>query len=336
MVKIGITMGDCAGIGPEITLKALSNESINKDNEFVIYGDRSVYDEFNQKYQILPDGLDRYEFTDLHLINGPIEFGTIKAEYGKAAGDYIKQSIEDALDGKIDAVVTAPIHKKSFQLGGYGEKYPGHTEMFADLTKTDDYSMMLAHKNLRVMHVTTHVSLRQAIDLVKKERVYKTIKLGYETCKRLKLQNIRIGVCGLNPHAGDFGLFGDEDISEIEPAVKQAQADFDCVIDGPVPSDTIFSKALGGMYDMVIVMYHDQGHIPTKTVGFIYDHAKAGWSDVSGVNITLGLPVIRASVDHGTAFGKAGKGTACAESMLDAIHYAILLANSSTIEAEVS
>ena len=327
MTRIGITMGDCAGIGPEITLKALRDESIKKNNEFIIYGDRKVYEEFNQKHQILSDGLDGYEFVDLDLISGSVEFGVIKAEYGKAAGDYIKKAIEDAIDKKIDAVVTAPIHKKSFQLGGYGEKYPGHTEMFVDMTKTEDYSMMLAYKNLRVMHVTTHVSLRNSIDLIKKDKVYKTIKLGYRTCKKLNIENVRIAVCGLNPHAGDSGLFGDEDGNEIAPAVEQAKVELGCVVDGPIPSDTVFSKAYGGMYDMVIAMYHDQGHIPMKTLGFIYNHEQLGWSEVNGINVTLGLPIIRSSVDHGTAFGKAGKGTASPDSILDAIKYAILLSD---------
>ena len=163
--------------------------------------------------------------------------------------------------------------------------------------------------------------------MITQENVYKTIKLGYETCKRLKLKNIRIGVAGLNPHAGDNGLFGREDIDEISPAVDKAKMDFGCVVEGPIPSDTIFSKAYGGMYDMVIAMYHDQGHIPLKTLGFIYNHEKSEWIEVGGINVTLGLPIIRVSVDHGTAFGKAGKGTANEVSMIEAIKYAIMLAS---------
>lgn len=326
MAKIGITMGDCAGIGPEITLKALSSGTLDTDDDYIIYGDRKVFEYVDKLFNITNRGLETYKFVDLNLIHVPLEFGVIKAEYGKAAGEYIRKAVEDALSRKIDAIVTSPIHKKSFQLGGYGQKYPGHTEMLAALTNTQDYTMMLAFKNLRVIHVAIHVSLKKAIEMITKENVYKTIKIGYETCKRLKISNIRIGVAGLNPHAGDSGLFGDEDMKEIEPAVRKACEEFDCVIEGPIPADTIFSKAYGGMYDMVIAMYHDQGHIPLKTLGFKYNHDKAEWFDMRGVNVTLGLPIIRTSVDHGTAFGKAGKGIANAESMIDAIKYANLLA----------
>ena len=325
MSKIGITMGDCAGIGPEIILKSLLSGALDSKDEYILYGDRKVFEKINEMFQIAPEGLDAYEFVDLDIIKGPLEFGVVKAEYGKAAGDYIKKAIEDALAKKIDAIVTAPINKKAFQLGGYGKKYAGHTEMLADLTKTKDYSMMLAYKNLRVIHVTIHVSLKNVIDMITQENVYKTIMLGYETCKRLKIKNIRIGVAGLNPHAGDQGLFGREDIEEISPAVERAKKELDCVMEGPIPPDTIFSKAYGGMYDMVITMYHDQGHIPLKTLGFIYDHEKSDWLSVGGVNVTLGLPIIRTAVDHGTAFGKAGKGTANSDSMIDAIQYAKLL-----------
>ncbi len=326
MARIGITMGDAAGIGAEIVLKALRNTEINKGgNEFIIYGDKKVFEDINAKYEITNNNLDKYSFVDLNLLTLPIEYGVIKAEYGKAAGDYIKKAIEDCLENKIDAIVTSPIHKSSFQLGGYGKKYAGHTEMLADLTNTKDYSMMLAYKNLRVLHVTIHVSLKKAINMITKTNIYKTIKLGYETCKKLNIQNIRVGVAGLNPHAGDKGLFGREEIDEISPAIEKAKNDLGIVIEGPIPPDTIFAKAYGGMYDVVIAMYHDQGHIPLKTLGFKYNHKRKEWTEVAGINITLGLPIIRVSVDHGTAFGKAGKGTANSDSMEDAIKYAILL-----------
>jgi len=326
-MRIGITMGDCAGVGPEITLKALEAESVKRQKvKFIIYGDRKVYEDINERFNILNGSLDRYEFVDMDLVKLPIKFGTVQEPYGLAAGRYIQKAIEDALDKKIDAVVTSPIHKKAFQLGGYGKKYAGHTEMFADLSKTKSYTMMLAYKNLRVLHVSIHVSLRKAIDMVTKENVFNTIKLGYETCKRLKIKNIRIGVAGLNPHAGDHGLFGKEELEEIEPAIEKANKELKCTVEGPVPSDTLFSKALGGMYDIVISLYHDQGHIPLKTLGFKYNHDEKDWYEVGGINVTLGLPIIRTSVDHGTAFGKAGKGRANADSMVDAIHYAMLLA----------
>lgn len=327
MTRIGLTMGDCAGIGPEIILKALREAALRDKAEFIIYGDKKIFEEVNRTFRIISGGLDDYKFVDLNLLQTPVEFGIIRPDYGKAAGDYIKRAVEDSLEKRLDAIVTAPIHKKSFQLGGYGQRYAGHTEMLADLTKTKDYTMMLAYKNLRVLHVTIHVSLRKAIDMVTCENVYRTIKLGYQTCRRLKIENVRIGVAGLNPHGGDQGLFGSEDMQEIAPAVKKAQTELGCTIEGPIPSDTLFCKAYGGMYDMVIAMYHDQGHIPLKTLGFRYDHKKNDWFQLGGVNVTLGLPIIRTSVDHGTAFGKAGKGKANAESMIQAIRYAILLAN---------
>jgi 4-hydroxythreonine-4-phosphate dehydrogenase len=324
MKKIAITMGDPAGIGPEITLKALVMMNDSSEFQYIIYGDKRVYEELNDRYKYF-NSLDVLNFNSLDIIKESIQYGTIKAEYGKVAGDYIKLAIEDAIAKKVDAVVTCPIHKKSFQLGGYGEKYVGHTEMFADLTGAKNYSMMLAHGNLRVFHVTTHVPLIKAIGLINKDLVLEKIRLAYETCVRLKIKDIRIGVAGLNPHAGDEGVMGTEDDDKILPAVNQANKELNCTVEGPIPSDTIFAKALGGMYDALVVMYHDQGHIPIKTLGFKYDEASKSWSDMRGVNVTLGLPVIRSSVDHGTAFGKAGKNQASPDSLIDAIKYADLL-----------
>ena len=326
MAKIGITMGDCAGIGPEITLKALASKADWGGHEFILYGDRPVYEEIASLAGLDASVLDRVEFVDLGLVHGPVEFGSIRADYGKAAGDYIEAATLDALAGKVGAIVTAPIHKKSFQLGGWGQRFPGHTEMLANLTGTKSYSMMLAYKNLRVLHVTTHVPLSQAVKDMTVERIVETIALGHDTCRRLGIKDIRVGVAGINPHAGDEGLFGSDEQERVVPAVAQANRMLDCTVEGPIPADTIFSKALGGMYDVVIAMYHDQGHIPIKTLGFRYDHAKGEWTEVTGINVTLGLPVLRTSVDHGTAFGKAGKGTANEESMLDAVEYALLLA----------
>jgi 4-hydroxythreonine-4-phosphate dehydrogenase len=187
--------------------------------------------------------------------------------------------------------------------------------------------MMLAHENLRVVHVSTHVSLRRACDLVKKERIVKVIQLADGTCRQLGIQNPRIGVAGLNPHAGENGLFGTEEIKEIAPAVKEAQS-LGILAEGPVPPDSLYSKALGGCYDIAVAMYHDQGHIPIKIVGFTWDSGKGKWDVISGVNITLGLPVIRTSVDHGTAFEIAGKGIASELSLCHAIEYGVLLSKS--------
>ncbi|MFA6506986.1 MAG: 4-hydroxythreonine-4-phosphate dehydrogenase PdxA, partial [Treponemataceae bacterium] len=202
----------------------------------------------------------------------------------------------------------------------------GHTEIYAEFTNTKNYTMMLAEGKLRVVHVSTHVSLRQACDNVKKERVYEVIKLANNTMKDFGIAAPRVGVAGLNPHAGDGGLFGCEEAEEILPAIEQARKE-GIIVDGPVPPDTLFSKALGGQYDIAVAMYHDQGHIPLKVVGFTWNDVEKKWNSVSGVNITLGLPIIRTSVDHGTAFGKAGKGTATEESLINAIDYAVQFAH---------
>jgi 4-hydroxythreonine-4-phosphate dehydrogenase len=221
----------------------------------------------------------------------------------------------------VDAIVTCPIHKESFKLGGWGKRYPGHTEMISDLVGVKKYAMMLAHQNLRVLHVTTHVSLRQALDDCKKDRILDVIMLANDVCKRLGIKEPKIGVPGINPHAGDGGMFGDEEEKEIIPAIEEARKSGINAI-GPVPADTIFCKAKGGMYDIVTAMYHDQGHIPTKYAGFIYNEDIKAW-DIRGINATIGLPIIRVSVDHGTAFGKAGDGRADYLSLKDAYEYAI-------------
>ena len=187
--------------------------------------------------------------------------------------------------------------------------------------------MMLAHHDLRVVHVSTHVSLREACDRVKKDRVLEVIRIADKACRDMGIAEPRIGVAGLNPHCGEGGLFGREEIEEISPAVEQACQE-GMKADGPVPPDTIFSKALGGWYDIVVAMYHDQGHIPLKVVGFTYDRTSHAWSAVEGVNITLGLPIIRTSVDHGTAFDQAGTGRANELSLKNAIEYAIRFAAS--------
>ena len=300
-MKIGITVGDQAGIGLEIIEKSLP---LFKDIDFQIIG------------KIIPKQL--------------ITYGEISPVCGRIAGEAIKEAIDLALKGDIDAVVTAPIHKEAFNLGGW--KYAGHTEMFADLTNTRDYAMMLVHKNLRVIHVTTHVSLRRALDLITEDRVYKTIKVANEACKQLGIENPRIGLAALNPHAGEGGTFGKEETEVLLPAIQRAQKDGVGVFDRPIPADVAFSKGLGGLYDVVVALYHDQGHIPVKTVGFrwgwvpVQDFgAEQGWQEVDGVNITFGLPIIRTSPDHGVAFGKAGKGTADPTSMISAIKLAIKL-----------
>ncbi|MDP2791646.1 MAG: 4-hydroxythreonine-4-phosphate dehydrogenase PdxA, partial [Rectinemataceae bacterium] len=271
----------------------------------------------------------KFEFGTIDVVDlkdvdvAKLEHGKVSAMGGKAAFDAVKKVIELAMADEVDATVTGPLNKEALNLAGY--HYTGHTEIYADFTHTKDYTMMLAEGKLRVVHVSTHVSLRQACDNVKKERVYAVIKLAYETMKAFGIETPRIGVAGLNPHAGDGGLFGCEEADEILPAILQARAE-GMTVDGPIPPDTLFSKALGGQYDIAVAMYHDQGHIPLKVVGFTWSETEKRWNSVSGVNITLGLPIIRTSVDHGTAFGKAGKGTATEESLINAIDYAIQFA----------
>lgn len=333
---IGITMGDPAGIGPEIAIKALAKKEIYDNCIPVIIGDYEALNDAN-KFTNLNLNLNEIreiseakgEFGTADFINmnflapGSWEYKKVSALAGKAAFGYVKKGIELALENKIHAVVTGPINKESINLAGY--HYSGHTEIFADLTGTKDYAMMLTSESLKVVHVTTHVSMRRACDLVTKDRVYKVINLADEAMKMMGIKKPRIAVAGLNAHSSENGLFGDEESKEIKPAVEKAQQD-GIEVDGPVPPDTVFVKALAGQYDVVVAMYHDQGHIPIKLTGFKLDLSTNKYTSMSGVNCTLGLPIIRTSVDHGTAFGKAGEGRANEESMIDAINMAVMMA----------
>ena len=203
--------------------------------------------------------------------------------------------------------------------------FDGHTEIYAAYTNTKKYTMMLAHHDLRVVHVSTHVSLREACERVKKARVLEVIEIADKACRDMGIENPRVAVAGLNPHCGENGLFGTEELEEIGPAIKEAKEKGINAI-GPIPPDSVFSEALGGWYDIVVCMYHDQGHIPLKTVGFVYDREAQSWKAVEGVNVTLGLPIIRTSVDHGTGFALAGKGTSNELSLVNAIDYAVCMA----------
>ena len=336
---IGITMGDPASIGPEITIKALADPALYDRCRPLVVGDAAVMEAARpivgrEDIQIhavhhvseclfTPGIIDVY---DMGITDpGQLERGNVSAIAGDAAFQYVKKVIELAMDGKIDATVTNALNKEAMNLAGH--HYSGHTEIYADFTHTSKYTMMLAHENLRVVHVSTHVSLREACDRVKKARVLEVIEIANQACRALGIAHPRIGVAGLNPHSGEHGLFGREEIEEISPAIEAARAE-GIDADGPVPPDTVFSKARGGWYDIVVAMYHDQGHIPLKLVGFVYNQEAGKWDAVAGVNITLGLPIIRVSVDHGTAFDQAGKGSASPASLINAIDYAILLAKS--------
>lgn len=333
---IGISVGDPAGIGPEITAKALSLVEIYQLCKPLMIAEAEMiretlrFSNLDLSMKLVSTSKEgHYQFgtidvLDLKNIDGKsIRHKIVSPEYGRASFEYVRKVIELAMSKEIDATVTGPINKEAINRAGF--HYSGHTEIYADLTHAKDYAMMLAHQNFRVIHVSTHVSLREACDRVKKDRVYRVIRLGYDAVKKLGIENPKIAVAGLNPHAGESGMFGREEIEEIEPAIKQAQRE-GLNVEGPIPPDTVFSKMQGGQYDLVVVMYHDQGHIPTKLIGFQYDDKTKTWGSMSGVNITCGLPIIRVSVDHGTAFGKAGEGRANPESMIQAIKIATLLA----------
>jgi 4-hydroxythreonine-4-phosphate dehydrogenase len=236
---------------------------------------------------------------------GPFALGVAAKENGAAAVAYVEKAIALALAGEVEAIATAPLNKEAMRAAGF--PYDGHTELLAVKTGTKVYTMMLASGTFRVFHVSTHVSLRGAIERAKKARVFQVIELAYHEIERLGVATPHLAVAGLNPHAGEHGLFGDEEMQEIEPAVEEARAR-GWNVSGPISPDTVFARAKRGDFDGVVAMYHDQGHIPFKMTEF----------DL-GVNVTVGLPIIRTSVDHGTAYDIAGKGVADPKNMLQAI-----------------
>ena len=333
---LAITMGDPAGIGPEIVAHALHRPGVRAACRPVVVGDPAV---MRRAVGFAGVPLSVHAITavaeagfaadviDVLAIPGAGRFevpvGVVSAAAGDAAFLSVRTAIELALRGEVDGTVTAPIHKEALSLAGH--KFPGHTEIYAHFTGTRDFTMMLVAGDLRVVHVSTHVSLRQACDAVTKDRVLSVIRLAHTACQQLGIDAPRIGVAGLNPHASDGGLFGSEERDHIAPAIAAAQA-AGIRADGPYPPDTFYAKAVSGFYDCVVAMYHDQGHIPVKVIGFHFDRATASWDRVNGINVSLGMPIIRTSVDHGTAFDQAGKGTASDESLLDAIGYAARLA----------
>jgi len=334
---LGITMGDPSGNGPELCVKALSQEKVFEICRPVVIGDAAVIEKAAREAvktkcvirAVSSIGecffkLGTIDVFDLHNVEiEKLKIGKVDAMSGDAAFTSVKKTIELALAGEIDATVTNALNKEALNLAGH--KYAGHTEIYAELTGTKNYSMMLAEGALRVVHVSTHVSLREACDRVKKDRVLNVIKLSHNTCKKLGIKEPRVAVAGLNPHSGENGLFGKEEIEEITPAIDEARA-VGINVEGPIPPDTVFAKANGGLYDTVVAMYHDQGHIPLKLLGFQFDRESGKWKAVRGVNVTLGLPIIRSSVDHGTAFDQAWQGSSSELSLLSAIEYAVLLA----------
>ena len=332
---LGISVGDPAGIGPEITAKALNEKHTYDICRPLVVCDKRILDKAVQfsglslktrAVKTPAEGEYRYgtiDVLDMQNVDlNSFEHKKVSAMCGKAAYEYIEKVINLALSKEIDATITGPIHKEAINAAGIHEA--GHTEIYARLTGTKDYAMMLAEGNFRVVHVSTHVSLMEAINRAKKPRILRVIQLTDEALKKINIKNPRIAVAGLNPHAGEGGMFGREEIDEIIPAVEEAEK-AGINVSGPIPPDTVFSKMQGGQYDAVVVMYHDQGHIPTKLAGFKFDQTTNTWLSMSGVNITLGLPIIRSSVDHGVAFGKAGEGRANPESMIQAIEMGVKL-----------
>lgn len=345
---VGITMGDPAGNGPEITIKALGHEDVYERCHPIVVGDAKILEQaarFVGRTDIKIHVCERvadaaFSFGTVDVLHLPLvedvnrfEIGKVSVEGGNAAFQCVKKVIELALAGEIDATCTNALNKEAMNMAlehYNGEKsdghthFDGHTEIYATYTKTKKYTMMLAHHDLRVVHISTHVSLREACERVKKARVLEVIEIADKACKDMGIANPKVAVAGLNPHCGENGLFGTEELEEIKPAIEEAKLQGINVI-GPIPPDSVFSEALGGWYDIVVCMYHDQGHIPLKTVGFVYDREKQAWKSVEGVNVTLGLPIIRTSVDHGTGFALAGKGTSNEMSLVNAVNYAVLM-----------
>jgi 4-hydroxythreonine-4-phosphate dehydrogenase len=304
-IRIGITCGDVNGIGPETACKAVSSGVWQKEVEFIFIGpgnaDATSSSRFSENWNVPFDG--------------KITPGKITAAASKTAVAAIERAVRGCLAGELDAMVTAPICKEGLKLAGFN--WPGHTEMIAGLTGTKRYGMMLTGKELRVMLVTRHLPLRAVADALTKENVLEAIELTGEALNWFGITNGRIGVCGLNPHAGDGGTLGDEEQTIVLPAIEAARAKgFNAI--GPVPADVIFYQALSNQFDAVVAMYHDQGLGPLKMHAFD-----------CGVNLTLGLPIVRTSPDHGTAFDIAGQGIANPGSMIAAIETAIELSKSS-------
>lgn len=332
---IGITMGDPASIGPEIAVKALLKEEIHAICRPLLVGDAATFRDIIQRLglnvavraiQQVKEAafqLNTIDVIDLGNVKmAELKMGEISAMAGNAAFEAVRKVISLAMNGEIDATVTGPINKKSINEAGH--HFAGHTEIYAHYTGTKKYAMLLVEEHLKVIHVSTHVSLRQACDLVKKDRILEVTELLHKGLIQLNEKNLKIGIAGLNPHAGDAGLFGTEDDMEISPAVEEARR-LGYEVDGPVPPDTLFAKAATGYYGGIVAMYHDQGHIPFKLSGFKWNAEKQQMDSVKGVNITMGLPIIRTSVDHGTAFEIAGKGIASADAMVLAIESAVQL-----------
>jgi 4-hydroxythreonine-4-phosphate dehydrogenase len=321
---VAVTMGDPAGVGPEIIAKTFADPDFHARNRALVVGDAGMLKRAAQLVGLpleineIPEPEDATftpgtaDVLQVGELPPDLPFGNLDARAGDAAFRYVEKATGLASAGRVAAIATAPLNKEAMHLAGHG--YPGHTEILADLTGTEDYAMMLVTDELKVIHVSTHVSLREAIDRAQPERELAVIRLAHESLKKLGVESPRVAVAGLNPHAGENGLFGEEDLEKIRPAVKAA-LDEGIDASGPWAPDTVMMRARQGYFDVVVVQYHDQGHIPIKLMGFD-----------TGVNVTVGLPFFRTSVDHGTAFDIAGTGKADHASLEAALDLARSLA----------
>ncbi len=322
---IAITMGDAAGVGPEIIVKALCAQEVYDRSRPLVIGDanrlRKAIDITRSSAAVrVVDSPEQaaYEFgvidcIDLNCIPEDLPFGELSPIAGDGAYQFIAKAVELALAQRVGAICTAPLNKEALHAGGH--IYPGHTEMLAELTGTSEVSMLLNAPKLRVIHVTTHIGLIDMVEKINPGLVERTIRRGHDTLVKAGIPNPKIAVCGINPHAGEHGLFGrGEEEEKVAPGIDAARA-AGIDAEGPLPADTVFFRAGRGDFDLVVAMYHDQGHGPVKVLGI-----------ENGVNITVGLPVIRTSVDHGTAFDIAGSGTADEASMIEALRQAAELA----------
>jgi 4-phospho-D-threonate 3-dehydrogenase / 4-phospho-D-erythronate 3-dehydrogenase len=320
---LAITLGDPAGIGPEVIVKALQHPSLFEKARPLVIGDRRILaraaawiGQSSPTFEIVEEPTaGMYEAGTIPLLDlgnaspEAIPPGQVNAAAGRAAVEAVFRACDLALEGVVDGIVTAPLNKEAMHKAGF--HYPGHTELLAKRTGAERISMLLVGPNLRVVHVSTHVSLVEAIRRVQTPRVLEVIELAYRSCQSLGVANPRIAVAGLNPHASENGLFGNQEAEQVQPAIEQARAR-GWIVSDPQPPDTVFLRAVKGEFDIVVAMYHDQGHIPMKLLAFD-----------SGVNVSIGLPIIRTSVDHGTAFDIAGKGIASEESLLAAVDVAV-------------
>ena len=330
---VAVTMGDPAGVGPEVIAKAMADASVHEHARVLVIGSlhrirkaMDVVDSPLSARAITSVAEAAFEPSTIDVLDIPgldpeLPWGQLSPEAGHAAYLYVEKAVELALAGEIDAICTAPLNKAALHAAGHN--YPGHTELLAELTGTPEVSMMLTAPRMRVIHVTTHIGLVDAIAKIDGPLVYRTIRRGYDLLVRAGIENPRIAVAAINPHAGENGLFGHgEEAEKIAPGIAQAQAE-GIDAQGPLPADTLFFKAGRGDYDLVVAMYHDQGHGPVQVLGL-----------ENGVNITVGLPVVRTSVDHGTAFDIAGKNLADHASMLEALKAAVDLAGERAASAE--